>query len=133
MLRGAGEFVSLPAVTERLYSGNSSCGTETQRAQQMWFECIRSTRHRIRPSQLGQLRHLQTLVAAGIDPAEGFQVEIHVHGETVIAGMASDTDADAAELLVGDVDPGGAPPCLGSNTVVARQLDHALLKSGNDI
>src|SRR6266404_776395 len=128
MLRPAGEFVSLPAVTEWLYSGNSSCSAETQRTQQMRFQCIRSTLHRIRPSQLGQLRHLQALVAAGIDPAEGLQVKIHVHGQTVIAGMASDTDPDAAELLVGDVDAGSAAPRLGSDTVVTRKLDHALLE-----
>src|SRR6266581_3817068 len=99
----------------------------------MRFECVRSTFHRIRPSQLGQLGHLQTLVATGIDPAERLQVEIHVHCKPVIAGMASDADTDTSELLVGDVDAGSAAARLGGDTEITRQLDYALLESRNNI
>src|SRR3981081_3871867 len=94
---------------------------------------VRTPLYRIRTAQLGELRHLQALVATGIDPAEGFQVEIHVHRQTVIARVPPDTDPDAAELLVSDIDAGSASPRLSRDTELTRKPDHALLESSHDI
>src|SRR5690349_3458206 len=99
---------------------------ETECAQQMRLECIRGPVNAIRTAQLGQLRHLQALVATRIDPAEGLQVEIHVHRKTVIAGVPPNADPDAAELLLSDVDAGSTRPRPGLDAEVTRELDHAL-------
>src|SRR5579862_9474 len=99
----------------------------------MRLERVRSTLHRVRASQLGELRHLQAFVATRIDPAERFQVEIHVHRKTVIAGVTSDTDPDASKLLVSDIDAGSTPPRLGRDTELTCKPDHALRKRSNDI
>ena len=64
----------------------------------MRLERIRSIRDGPGPPELGKLRHLQSLVSARIDAQEGFEVEFHVHGQAVVAGMATNADTDAAEF-----------------------------------
>src|SRR3954451_21491388 len=93
--------------------------------------------HRIRngpaPPELEKLRHLQSLVSARIDALEGFEVEFHVHGQAVIAGMATNADTDAAQFLAGHVDAGRFLTGLSTDPEFGRQLNHALLECRDDI
>src|SRR5256885_7290144 len=66
-----------------------------QRAQQVRLERTRAGADTAGSAELGELRHLEALVAAGIDAAEGRQVQGHVHGEAVIAAAAAHAHAEA--------------------------------------
>jgi len=70
---------------------------------------------------------------ARIDAQEGFEVEFHVHGQAVVAGMATNADTDAAEFLAGYVDAGRFLTGLSADPEFGRQLNHALLQCGDDI
>src|SRR5256886_13363042 len=89
-----------------------------QRAQQVRLERTRAGADTAGSAELGELRHLEALVAAGIDAAEGRQVQGHVHGEAVIAAAAAHAHAVARELAPVDVHTGGAAPALDRKSVV---------------
>src|SRR4051795_2935345 len=99
----------------------------------MRLERVRSTGDRVRGTELGELSHQQTLVPAGVDPLEGFEVEIHVHGQAVVARVAAHADADTAELLPGYVDTGCFLAGLRADAVVSGKLNHALFECGDNI
>src|SRR2546430_17450070 len=60
-----------------------------QRAQQVRLERTRAGADTAGSPELGELRHLEALVAAGIDAAEGRQGQGHVHGEAGITAPAA--------------------------------------------
>src|ERR1700741_3881601 len=99
----------------------------------MRLEGGRSPGDRVRATQLGELSHQQTLVPAGVDSLEGFEVEIHVHGQAVVAGMAANADANATEFLAVYVDTGCFLASLSTNAIFGSELNHALFESGDDV
>src|SRR5256885_15046598 len=107
-------------------AGRLRCGYAVpERAQQMRLERARAGADGARSAELCQLRHLQALVAAGIDAAEWLQVQRHVHGEAVIAAAAAHAHAEARELAAVDVYTPGAAPALGAGAELPRQVDDA--------
>src|SRR6202163_2365371 len=110
------------------------CGyAVAQRTQQVRLERTRAGADGARSAELRQLRHLQALVAAGIDAAEGFQIKGHVHGEAVIAAAPAHAHPDARELAAVDVHTGGAAPALGADAKLRRQIDDAALQRRDEL
>src|SRR6202021_410460 len=101
--------------------------------QQVRLERTRAGADGARAAELRELRHLQALVAAGIDAPEGFQVEGHVHGEAVIAAAPAHAHPDARELATLDVHTGGGAPPLGSDAKLRRQIDDSALQRRDEI
>src|SRR5262249_10931525 len=106
--------------------------SEPERPQQMGLERLRCRIHRGGPPQLGQLSHLQPLIATGIDASKGPQIHIHVQGQSVIARVPPDADPHAPQLPAPYIHPGSTLPRLRDNSIVGGKLDHALLESGDN-
>src|SRR3984893_16755921 len=104
-----------------------------ERPQQVQLERTRAGADGARSAERRQLRHLQALVAARIDAAEGFQVKGHVHGEAVIAAAPAHAHADARELAAVDIHTGGAAPALGADAKLRCQIDDAALQRRDEI
>ena len=99
MLAAPGSLVSRSAVTARLWR-------QAQRAPQVRLEGARALIDLARTTELGELSHLQSRVAAGVDAAERGEIQRYIQGESVIAAAAAHTYPDARELTALDVDPG---------------------------
>src|SRR5690606_29508311 len=86
--------------------------------------------HRLQPAraaQVGHGHHLQTGVAAGIDPVERLQVHGDVEGQPVEAAAAADPDAERGDLGAIDVDAGGAVLAGALDVPFGQGVDHRLL------
>src|ERR671923_417991 len=101
---------------------------EPERPQQVRLERVCAGLHRPRSAESGELRHLETRIAAGVDAGEGFEVERDVHGEPVVARAAAHTHPDARELAPRDVYPGRITPALRGDAELRRKLDHGALE-----
>src|SRR3569833_331725 len=99
----------------------------------MRLQRVRSTGHGAWTAQCGELRHLQAMVPTRVDPLERLEIEIHVHGQAVVARMTADADAHAAELLAGYVNTGCFLASFSSDAVFGSELNHALFQSSHDV
>jgi hypothetical protein len=99
----------------------------------MRFERVRGSFHGARAAKLSQLRHLQALVAARIDALERLEIEVHIHGQTVITAVPPNPNTDAPELLTANVDSRRLAPGFSRDTKLSSHLNHALLESGHNI
>src|SRR5437879_6399350 len=84
-------------------------------------------------SELDELCHFETLIAARIDATEGLEVEVHVEREPVIARAAAHADAYACQLSARDIHPGSVAARFGRDPEVRREIDHAALESGYQV
>jgi hypothetical protein len=64
---------------------------------------------------------------------ERLEVEVHIHGQTVITAVPPNPDADAAELFITHIDSRRAAPGFSRDAKVSSHLNHALLESGHNI
>src|SRR5690349_6752222 len=87
----------------------------------------------IRLSLCRELRHLQARVTAGIDALERLEVHVHVEGQAVVAGAASDAQPDARDLAAADVHAGRILAALGLDAERGAIRDHGALEGGHEV
>ena len=76
---------------------------KTQGRQQRRFQADGGRGHIRHRRKVGKLGHHQSGMTTGIDAPERLKVHVHIQRQAVIAGTASDADADAGELGVRDL------------------------------
>src|SRR5207244_12407473 len=99
----------------------------------MRLERIRGPGGRVGAPELNELCHLQTLIAARIDAAEGLEVEVHVEREPVIARAAAHANAYARQLSARDIHARSVAAGFGLDPEVRRKIDHAALEGGYQV
>ena len=71
----------------------------------MRLERARTLRDALRSAELGELCHLESREAAGVDAAKRRKIERHIQGKPVVAAATAHAHADARELAADDVYP----------------------------
>src|SRR6185369_4247418 len=88
---------------------------------------------RIRLTERGELRHLQSRVTAGIDALKRLEVHVHVEREAVITRAAADAQADAGDLATIDVDTRRVLAALGADAEAGTVVDHGAFQHGDEV
>src|SRR5688572_1029624 len=127
-------FFKVPPVARRPGRAWSSLSQRRERALDEWRE--RPSRFLdagVRLSERGQLRHLQSGVATGIDALEGLEFHVHVERQAVVAGAATDAQAHAGDLAAIDVDAGRVPAAFGRDAETGAIIDDGALQRRDEI
>lgn len=78
---------------------------------------------RCRGVEFSQLRDLQALVAARIDPAERGQVHVHIEAQAVVGRMVADAQTQRGDLACVDVDAGRILVAMRVDAILGQGID----------